>query len=171
MNGTLSLRTRTAVTIFVALFLGYAMQAPAAAFLPTTVPPQVTATVGPAVTPEPVQSPTPTPYARPFTTLPGAWMARIKLHRNAPPEIEKVITLAEGRLSVVQPGESRVQILDANGGLLYEQTFHPQFVIGDPPRDVDEIVFIFVLPVIQEARTLIVITPQGEARYEFPGHE
>jgi len=171
MNRLFSLKVQLTLGLLLGLILGYAFQTPipglgAGAATPTPSP---VSTSGPVVA-TPTLLPTATSSLAPFITLPGAWMVRFKLFRNAPPEIVKVTRLSEGRLTVIQPGEDKIQILAADGTSLYEQTFHPDFMIGDPPHQVDEITLIFVLPILEGAHTLIITTPNGEARYEFPSN-
>jgi len=171
MNRRFSFKVQLTLSLLVGLILGYMFQTPLPGFesgaatpthLPSASPCLATATQTLAATA--------TPPPMPFVTLPGAWMVRFKLNRLAAPEIIRATRLAQGRLTVTVPGENRIQIQDANGTLLYEQTFQSDFISGEPPRPVDEITLIFVLPVIEGAQTLLIITPNGEARYEFPAN-
>ena len=169
MRGSLQLSTQIALAIFVALILGYLFQEPSDEMIvqPSDMPTE-TSTAVPS-------SPSPTPSAeggaaspRPFVTLPSVWMARVVVYPDAPPEIVKVTKLFSGRLTVSKPGDSHVRILDEEGIVIYELTFQPSFSLFDVPADVDDMTYFFVIPSLENARLLQVITPQGETAYEFP---
>ena len=84
-------------------------------------------------TPSPTNPPaliatlTPT-QPRPFVTLPGVWMLRIRLYRDAAPEVVSLLELDEGRLTASQMGAGQVLIQDDVGHPLYELYFQPNFV-------------------------------------------
>jgi len=107
----------------------------------------------------------------PFVTLPGVWALRVKLHRNAAPEVENLLKLPEGRLTPSQSGDSSIYILDRSGNQRYELSFQPHFVMGEPQQSVDDITLIFVLPDIEGADRINLVTPQGETSYDFPPGE
>jgi hypothetical protein len=109
-----------------------------------------------------------TPPPQPYVTLPGAWLVQFHLFRSGPPVIDEPVRVSEGRLTSLVAGENKIQILDKMDEVIYEQTFHVEFLSGDPPQPVDEITQIFVLPVIESAKTIVIITPQGETRRDFP---
>jgi hypothetical protein len=103
-----------------------------------------------------------------FQNLPGAWMVQVRFFRTALPEIESVTALPEGRISVLTSGEYAARILDTHDQLLYTLPFQVQFLSGEPPSPVDEILLILVLPAPQGATTLQITTPNGEITYDFP---
>jgi hypothetical protein len=105
---------------------------------------------------------------RPFVTLPGAWMVRLHMFRTKAPEIVSLKKIDEGRITVFQPGDNKIQILDASNHVVYEQVFNVEYLRGDPPQPADEITQILVLPVIDGAHTLVVTTPQGETHHDIP---
>lgn len=156
--------------VLVALVLGYLFQQPVWAHplsstLLSTVSPRPPATSIPLPTAYPTDTPLITP--QPFETLSGVWIVRVTLHRTAPPEILQTTLAENGRLTVTQPGDALIQISDREDRLLYEQSFQPVFLAGDPPRPVEDLTRIFILPVFSDMHLLKIITSQGEATYEF----
>lgn len=150
MNRLFSLKLLVALGLLIGLVIGYFFAGPipgsanAGSSTPTlTLPPQ------------------------PFVTLPGAWMVRFQMFRSKAPEIISLTRIEAGRLTILQPGENKIQILDSYSQVAYEQSFQVEFMHGDPPQPVDEITQIFVLPVIDGAHTLVIVTPQGQTRYEI----
>ncbi|MBT7081949.1 MAG: hypothetical protein HN929_10910 [Chloroflexi bacterium] len=177
MNSQLRLSTQTALGIFVALLLGYINQGfsqgeitgpvetpnlpktstPTPSVLPTTLP--LTTTVETLAPP------------RPFETLPGVWMVQVVAYPDSHPIIVDVSKLSSGRLTSSQIGDSHVRILDAEGIVIYELGFQPSFHLFDVPASVDEMTYFFIIPDLENVNWLQVLTPQGEAKYEFPFDE
>jgi len=115
-----------------------------------------------------ISTPTSTLPPQHFVTLPGAWMVRFQLFRDKAPTVDSLTRIDQGRLTVLQSGQNKIQILDANSQVIYEQSFQVEFMRGDPPQPVDSITQIIVLPNIDNAHTLVIITPQGETRHDIP---
>lgn len=106
--------------------------------------------------------------SRPFTTQSGMLAVSLLLHRDAPPEIVAVQPLAEGRVSVTQPGDYALSLQDKRGRTLYMLPFRATFLLpGEPPQVTDEIRLIFVIPTVQDAARIVVTGPQGSAEYEL----
>lgn len=112
--------------------------------------------------------PTLTTVPRPFTNISGAWMVRVKLSRMEAPKIEEVKKLDEGRITLSQGGNSQVILRSADGKDLFTIGFQTQFIAPDLGKPVTELEKIFVLPTVQGQHSIQIITPQGEAYYEFP---
>lgn len=163
MTVRLQLSTQIAMAIFIALILGYLFQKPAQEVLPadTATPVSSTLTATPSATEE-VATP------QPFVTLTGVWMVRVVVYRDAAPEIVKVAKLSQGRLTISQLGDSYLRVLDEAGIILYELAFQPHFHVADAPIEVDDNTYFFIIPSIENAHLIQVITPQGESTYEFP---
>lgn len=106
--------------------------------------------------------------SRPFTTQSGMLAVSLVLHRDAPPEIVAVQPLAEGRVSVAQPGDYTLSLQDKRGRTLYALPFRATFLLpGEPPRPTDEIHLILVVPAGEDVARLAVAGPQGSAEYEL----
>lgn len=106
--------------------------------------------------------------AVPFTTRSGMLMVTLTLHRNGLPEIISVQPLDHGRLTVVQPGDYTLSLEDKDGQSLYALPFRAIFLLpGEPPRPVDTIRLIFVVPAGSEVSHILVTGPQGSASYEL----
>lgn len=95
-------------------------------------------------------------------------MVRFQVFRNTAPEIQSLVQLSTGRLTVATPGENKLLVLDGKEQVMFEQSFRVEFLSGDPPKPVDVVTQIFILPVMAEAKTLVIQTPQGETRLDFP---
>ena len=117
----------------------------------------------------PTQSPQPTINLQPYHTIPGGILVKIKLSQLTPPEVLDVIKLDESRLTPSSEGDSYIQLLDANRQILYSLNFQPTFLRGEPPKPVDELTLLFVLPKIEEAESILVMTPTGEVSHELSG--
>ncbi len=105
---------------------------------------------------------------KPFKNLSGVWMIRVRLSRFDAPKIEEVKILDEGRITPTQGGNSQVMLCGADGEEIFTITFQPQFVAPDMGKSVDELERIFILPMLKGQRSILIITPQGEAHYELP---
>jgi len=173
MRGRLHLSTQIAVGIFVALILGHLYQEPSQEMMigpsatPTMTNSSMLAPSLPSAMPTPSIEETSAP-PRPFETLPGVWMARVIAYPDSAPEIIKVTKLLSGRLTVSKPGDSYVRMLDEGGIVLYELTFQTSFSLFDVPASVDDVTYFFIIPDLENADWLQVVTPQGDATYEFP---
>ena len=171
MRGNLQLSTQIAMAIFVALILGYLFQEPSqeTIILPSDMPTETSiSTPVPSALPATPSVGETAVTPQPFVTLPGVWMARVIVYPDADPEIIKVTKLLSGRLTVSKPGDSHVRILDEEGIVIYKLTFQPSFSLFDVPADADDTTYFFIIPSLENANVLQVITPQGEATYEFP---
>ena len=150
MKPILALRVQVALGLVLGIVIGYLFSGSA---------PEVAAVPNP---------PTATPSPQAFTTLTGVWMVSARFSPSAAPVVDEVTNLSEGRITVFAPGENVLRVLDAQGDTLYEQTFELRFLSGEPPHPVEELQQIFILPAIEGGRTLLILTPNGETRYEFP---
>lgn len=171
MKNPFPIKQLAALGLIIGLALGFTYSAPlpGGLFAPT---PTASPTAPPTPTLEPRTPPpathTSTPPPQPFTTLPGAWMVRFQVFRNTAPEIQSLVQLSTGRLTVATPGENKLLVLDGKEQVMFEQSFRVEFLSGDPPKPVDVVTQIFILPVMAEAKTLVIQTPQGETRLDFP---
>jgi len=176
MTTRLSLQGQILAGILIALLVGFlsgAVPAQLGVAGPVeTPPPSSTATDTPSTAlPSPDASPTPEALATVnpplFQTIEGVWMVRVKFYHNAEPEFVRVLPLGEGRLSVTQGGDSHLQIIDAQGNILYTTNFAVSFIAGDPPQTFDTSSIVMILPRMQGEALIKVITPQGEVEYEI----
>lgn len=122
-------------------------------------------------TPEPVATISPTasmtPQPSPYVTLPGAFMLKVTFYQGKAPVVNTVLQLESGRLTDTQPGDCSIRIIDQEGSILYELSFQPTFLAGEPLVEKDEIQMLFVLPNIDGAAAIIVTTTVGEVVYEL----
>jgi hypothetical protein len=106
--------------------------------------------------------------SEPFTTQSGMLAVTLVLHRDAPPEIVEVRPLAQGRISVAQPGEYTLALQDVQGQTLYALPFRAVFLQpGDPPRPANDVRRIFVVPAGRDAARIVITGPQGSATREL----
>ncbi len=106
--------------------------------------------------------------AQPFTTQEGMLLVRIRVHRNAPPEILAVQPLAEGRATATTEGDYALSLLDARGRILLTRAFTVTFVLpGEPPRATDTVETLLIVPVTPEVTMLRLSAPQGAAEYQL----
>ena len=169
----LSSKAQAVIAVLLALALGWVYQISVQGEIPGTLPTDspteivlVTNTIVSSLVP--ANTPTIDLTPRPFVTLPGAWYVSIRFYKNQNPEVNKVLYLKEGRLSLPVAGESRIMILDINGENLFDFPFHLDFRSGEPPVEKEEINQAWVLPVIEGAVSLIIETPQGTTLYVLP---
>jgi hypothetical protein len=155
MKSRLTLPIQWSLTLLLGLVLGYVFQ-------PVTkdLPPVLIAPTEPIV----VLTSSPAP----FVNLPGGWLVRITFHRQASPEIVKVIHLDQARLTTLPQGTNQIQVLDESGLTLYTQSFQVEFLAGDPPKPVDQKDMVFVLPSLEGASQIIVQSSNGKDIYDFP---
>lgn len=155
MNARLTLPVQWSLTLLIGLFLGYAFQPVAEVAIPIAETPTSVAIVS-------------TPSPAPFVTLPGGLLVRVKFFRNEEPQFVKIIYLDQARLTFFPQGEDRIEILDSNGQVLYSDSFLIEFLDGDPPRPVDSKTVIFVLPSMENAVEVSIITSNGKVKYDIP---
>jgi hypothetical protein len=101
-------------------------------------------------------------------TLPGAWLVRIRFFPDQPPEIVRILYLEEGRLTPSQPGDTALEMLDAQEMTLFRQTLQVVFFAGEPPHALDKVTALLVLPSIETATQIRIISPQGEITASLP---
>jgi len=116
----------------------------------------------------PVASTPISPSPAPYKTLEGVWMVRVIFHQASPPEIIKVKYLSAGRISVFPAGDEKIQVLDSQGAILYEQALQIVFLAGDPPAPVNSREMVMMVPHLEDDSQLRVLTTQGEAIYDLP---
>ena len=108
------------------------------------------------------------PTAAPFQTLDKTWLVRVRFHAAAPPEIVNVSQVDEGRISVLETGADKIQLVAGNGEILYEQAFHVSFLVSELSEPAEQVTLFFSLPAVQGAALIRVQTSQGEDTYELP---
>lgn len=145
----LPLRAQIAITLFIGLLLGILLsqRSPAVALpLPAT----------------------PTPASpEPFVTLGNVLMVSALVRREGAPEITAITPLDIGRLTVTTPGDSLLDVQDTEGISLYRLSFQPRFLGGgEPPRQLDEVTLIFVVPLEPGAARIVLTTPGGTTAAE-----
>lgn len=137
MKAFLPIRLHLALSPLLALLVGYLFQA------------------GGEMTTSPVIPPSVAPF----------WQVMVTVHKDSPPQIEKVSRVEIAQSIVIRPGSSVIQILADDGQVLHEQAFDPVFVSGD--FAVTKLIFMFTLPDDPAAVKIFVRTPQGEAIYDL----
>jgi hypothetical protein len=157
MSTRLTLPVQWSLTLVIGLLLGVAFQPVGEVASPTLGVPTSTATAI-LTLPPPV----------PFVTLPGGLFVRVKYFRNEAPQFVKIFYLDQARLTVFPKGEDLIEILDPNGQVLYSQFYKIEFLEGDPPRPVDSITVIFVLPAMENALEVVITTSNGRVEYDIP---
>ncbi len=107
------------------------------------------------------------PTAAPFQTLDKTWLVRVRFHAAALPEIMNVSLIDEGRISVLETGTEKIQLVAGNGTVLYEQAFHVNFLVSELSEPAEQVTLFFSLPAVQGAALIRVQTSQGEVTYEL----
>lgn len=105
---------------------------------------------------------------RPFTTQDKMLAVTIRFKKDAPPEVVKTLNLEQGRITIMQPGDCTLTMLDAGRKSLYSLSFRVVFMLpGEPPTPADETYLTFVLPDLTNARWLEISTPQGKTLFDL----
>jgi hypothetical protein len=100
----------------------------------------------------------------PFKTHANMLLVRATINRDTPPAIERVEKLAQGRVTQLLPGPNKVEVLDEAGNVLYSQSFGVRFLLTtDPPRDLESVTALFVLPYDEKVKSVRVTTEKGAA--------
>jgi len=105
----------------------------------------------------------PLPVAAPLSY----WQVQVSLYKNKPPVIESVVLVENTSPLHLLPGESSIQLLSASGQVLNQQTFQPNFSVGDLPGGVARVPYVFTLLDSPAAAFILLRTHQGETRYEL----
>lgn len=102
--------------------------------------------------------------AVPLETHPNMLLVHCTFYPDAPPLIEKVEILEQGRVTLSSlEGDYAVELLDSEGQPLYRHSFDLVFLqMTDPPYLLDEVERSLVLPFSEEVEQIRVVTPQGE---------
>lgn len=107
-----------------------------------------------------------------FETHPEMLLVRVTLFANATPVIDSVELLTQGRVTMTRPGPYGLELLDADGRVLFSQGFDVVFVEpGEPPLPVDRVQQLFVAPWSAEVRRVRVSSPShgvAEAEVNTP---
>lgn len=104
----------------------------------------------------------------PFVTQENMLAVSILIHKNSPPEIVKVQSLTQGRISIVQPGDYTLVLQDKANIKIYELPFRVLFLQpGDPPLSTDTVHMILVVPNSKDVNKIIITSPQGSADFEL----
>ena len=133
---------------------------------PTLIPAY---TSTPMISPLPSLTPTVT-MIPPFVTINQVYSIKVVVYRQKSPEVINVQGLPEGRLVVTQPGESKIEMLDSTGEVVYSQFFNPVFLSGEPMQAVEQRTMTFILPANLEGVKVRITTPQGEVEYDLPAN-
>lgn len=108
------------------------------------------------------------PGAEPFVTYDNMLQVTFTVFPDQPPVVSAVRTLPSGRITVLSPGANHLRIEAADGSILYQQPFDAVFLrYSHPPVDLDHLDMLVVVPNLDGARRIVVVTPQGEASYEL----
>jgi hypothetical protein len=126
----------------------------------TLSPPTV---VSPTLVPLPTQTGTPAPYV----TLAGVWLVRVQFSSSARPQVLKATYLEQGRITPFDQGDYRLEILSPTGDVLFSGAFEVDFLQGDPPRAVEKLTTILIVPDIDQAVRIRLKAPQGETTYDL----
>jgi hypothetical protein len=181
MKIRLSFQSQLILAALVAVIVGFLLDGSIAAYTSPGAPSVPTQSTLMPQLPNPDHQNTPTPIAatsrppdiqtpHPFVDLPLAWMMEVKVFRQAPPQIIGLTRLSEGRITELRDGNGSLKILDQQHNVLYENKFLVVFTNGEPPKIVDQLTLILVMPAIENAYSVEIITPQGETSYDFPNH-
>lgn len=102
--------------------------------------------------------------SEPFQTHRNLLLVEVTLRRQAPPTIDDVVVVREGRITVSALGDSHVRLEDANGKILHEQAFQAEFETTiEEIGPQEEVPMTFILPNPRDVRRVVVVTPVGEA--------
>ena len=155
MKGRLGIQFHIAIGLLVALLAAFLINAGITTSQELPIDPQKSPTQNPMNTFEP------------YRTLPGGLLVKIKLYRSLPPEILAVNTLQESRLTPGFDGDGKIEILGRDAQILYSINFSTELLKGEPPLPVDELSILLILPLIDQAQRIHVITPEGETYFEL----
>ncbi|HNZ01558.1 MAG TPA: hypothetical protein PLS77_09700 [Anaerolineaceae bacterium] len=64
-------------------------------------------------------------------------------------------------------GDGKIEILGRDAQILYSINFSTELLKGEPPLPVDELSMLLILPLIDQAQRIHVITPEGETYFEL----
>jgi hypothetical protein len=108
--------------------------------------------------------------AEPFVTQRGMLAVSVRVSKDGPPEILGVQALPAGRASI--PGgaaaEYSLELLDGEGRSLHRFAFRAVFLLpGNPPRPVDELRQVWVVPGGPQVRRLQLSGPGGQAEWDL----
>lgn len=166
MKRTLTLQSQLFLSLLVGMALSFiSVRAFPPTFAPETptVLPPATETLAPSITPKPTNT---EPY-KPYVTISGVLLVRAQVSSNASPQILKVTRLEEGRITPFTQGDYQIQLLNAAGDVLFSGSFVVSFVEGDPPRSVEQVTTLLIVPILEDAVQILLKTPQGETTYEI----
>lgn len=100
----------------------------------------------------------------PFITQSNMLAVTVVVYPDAPPEIQHVQPLAEGRISVTQPGGYTLSLQNEQDEMLHSLSFRATFTIPGLGR-LEENRLIFVVPHIEAATQIVVVGPQGSTSF------
>ena len=107
--------------------------------------------------------------AQPHETHPDMLMVAFTIHQAAPPVIDTVKLLAEGRVSTPLVGDNQIKLAGQDGQILYRLSFAADFVLLDGPTDpLEKMNYIFVLPYTPQVAKIVLSTSNGEVVYDVP---
>jgi hypothetical protein len=113
------------------------------------------------------ERPTAADKSRPYVTHPDMLAVTVLARRDGPPEILEVRPLAEGRVSVAQPGDYMLVLQNEHGESIYQLSFRVGFTIHGWHGELDENQLIFVLPRHGQATQLLLSSPHGRDVYDL----
>ena len=100
----------------------------------------------------------------PFTTQSNMLAVTVVVYPDALPKIQQVQSLAEGRISVTQPGDYTLSVQNEQDEMLHSLSFRATFTIPGLGR-LEENRLIFVIPHIEAATQIVVAGPQGSISF------
>ena len=133
---------------------------------PTTLPVD-------AVTPtsQPTLAPTPTStVAEPFTNLADLLLVEMEFYASAQPQVLSQTPLEEGRLTPDGVGDTRLLVVDPQGKTVYEISFTPVFVYGEPSKKHETIRMTFILPNVAEGGKIVISSTDWTMEYPIHGN-
>lgn len=102
--------------------------------------------------------------SQPFQTHRNLLLVDVTVRQQAPPTIDDVTFVREGRVTVRAPGDSHIRLEDADGMILHEQAFQAEFATTIEEIGLqDEVPMTFILPNPSGVQRVVVVTPVGEA--------
>ncbi len=127
----------------------------------------------PQVTPSPSPSPQPSPTAtiiEPFVNLSDLLVVEIEFHPDAQPQVLSVLPINEGRITPGGIGDTQLKVIDRGGKTVYESSFNPIFVYGEPAKKHDSIQMIFIIPNAGSGSLIQITSADWTMEYKIDGN-
>lgn len=98
-------------------------------------------------TPLPTINPTSTAtVVKPFVNLSGLLLVTVEFYPDMQPQILSVQPLESGRVTPSMTGDTQLKMIDVEGKTVFDLTFKPIFVFGEPAKKHDSIRMTFIVP-------------------------